>query len=571
MANLVETIREMLTPLTQEGGEFEVSTANVRGVELPVFKNAPDSLIAFIEQACHTHADEISIVEGGERLTFAQVWEESGRVACVLQKRYGIQKGDRVAIAMRNYREWIFAYVGTIRAGGVIVPLNAWWTSKEIAYGLENSQTSVVFADEARAQRIAEMEDGPAVATIVARPSHDLADGFEDYAKVVYGETETVPTPVDIGPEDDASIMYTSGTTGFPKGALATHRSIVGALRCLEFTYAAITYLVPPAEGDDPFKDVQQAILITVPLFHVTGSTAIMLASLVTGRRSVFMHKWDAGEALSLIEQERVTSFTGVPTMVWEMLQHPDFDKYDTRSMKTIGCGGAPAPAAQVAQVDKSFSSGRPGIGYGLTETNAVTAINSGDFYIQKPMSCGMPAILGEIMITDDEGKAVAPNETGEICIKGSFVFKGYWKNEKATAEAFYPGGWFRSGDLGHVDDDGFLYVSDRAKDMVLRGGENVYCAEVESAIYDIAGVQEAAVYGLPDTRLGEIVACTIVPSSGASIDPESVKEHLGKSLAKFKVPEDIVISMEPLPRNASGKFLKRVVRDERAQSLGRG
>lgn len=570
---LADDIRNKLKPLTATGGDYEMGEEEIRGQKLRIFPRHPQTLGEYLKHSCRQRADTPFMSYEDEHYSFGDSWKLAGQLGHMLQQKYGIAKGDRVAIAMRNYPEWVLAYMAVVCIGAVAVPLNAWWVRREMEYGLKDAGAKLLIADQQRYEIIA--ADLPqlgleCICVRFAEKPAEMADLME-----LIGEAAGAEMPaVEIHPEDDASIMYTSGTTGFPKGALASHRSVMAALHSFQFTAAAVEYLQPPASEAEEDADAvakknwQAAMLLTVPLFHVTGCVAIMLASFGFGRKMVMMYKWDAADALRLIESERITAFTGVPTMVWEMLQHQDFDRYDLSSMTSIGGGGAPAPVGQVKRVSERFAGGQPGIGYGLTETNAVTSINSGAMYLLKPTSCGMPTLLGDVHIEDEKGRVLAANEEGEICIRGAFVITGYWNRPDDTEKALQKG-WFHSGDVGYMDEDGFLYISSRAKDMILRGGENVYCAEVESAVYEFPGIYECAVFGVPDQRLGEKVAVAVMPVPGKSIDEEEFKAFLSEQIARFKVPEFVFVHSQQLPRNASGKILRKQLREEAISQLG--
>ena len=510
-------------------------------------------------------ADSALVFEETEQ-TYADLYASVSATAAMLQKEYAIGHGDRVAVCMRNFPEWIYLYLASVSIGAVVVPMNAWWVSRELEYGITDSGSKVIFVDKERGVRLQEIENFPAgVSVCTVRTNISGYDNFDD--KIAPHSGAAMPD-AEVKPSDVASIMYTSGTTGFPKGAYASHFSICQALYALKFLTEAMAFLMPDLAAEAANSDLQEATLVSVPLFHVTGSTAIMLSSLPVGRKLVFMHKWDPLVALQQIEKHKITSFTGVPTMTWEMLRHPRFDEFDTSSLKTIGGGGAPAPKTQAIEVNERFA-GRPGIGYGLTETNAVTSINAGDMYVQRPTSCGLPNRIVDVEIKDESGKVLPAGELGEVCISSAVLFEGYWNKEEATSEAIKDG-FFHTGDLGYLDEDGFLYIADRAKDMILRGGENIYCAEVEAAIYEFPGILEASVYAVPDARLGELVATTIVPVQGTTIDQAELAEFLAERIAKFKLPEFVRIQQDPLPTNAAGKFLKRALREEHAKELGR-
>jgi len=363
---------------------------------------------------------------------------------------------------------------------------------------------------------------------------------------------------VEVGPEMDATILYTSGTTGRPKGAVSTHHAVLSALLAFGCAAALRSLLVPESAEQ---RKHPTSFILAVPLFHVTGCVAVMLSSFASGCKLVMMHKWNAERALELIERERVTNFVGVPTMSWDLLESPDFARRDTSSLKAVGGGGAPAPPELVRRIDRGFRNGAPGIGYGMTETNAYGPQNAGPDYLRKPTSCGRTVPIVQIKVADESGRPLPTGAVGEIFFRGPHLIRGYWNRPDATAETIV-NGWLRSGDLGRMDDEGFLYVEDRAKDMVLRAGENVYCAEVEAAIYEHPAVYEAAVFGLPHERLGEEVAAKVYLKPGCRLDTAALQQHVRERLAGFKVPTVIEFAEAPLPRNASGKILKREIRD---------
>ena len=366
---------------------------------------------------------------------------------------------------------------------------------------------------------------------------------------------------VEVGPEDDATILYTSGTTGRPKGAVSTHRAVVQALMGFGCK-TSIEGLRRPEEAAGTTGP--PVFILIVPLFHVTGNVPVMLGSLASGLKLVIMHKWDPGRALELIEREKVTHLVGVPTQSWDLLEHPDFDRFDTSTLVSVGGGGAPAPPQLVGKVGERFSSAKPQIGYGMTETNAYGPGNSGTDYETHPTSTGRTTPIMQVEIRDPDLHPLPHGELGEIWMKGPNLIRGYWNKPEATAETIVDG-WLRTGDLGRMDEEGFVYIEDRAKDMILRGGENVYSAEVEAAIYEHPAVYEAAVFGLPHERLGEEVAVSIVPREGETIDPEELRSFLRDHLAPFKIPSQVFIHEEALPRNPAGKILKRQLRDELA------
>jgi long-chain acyl-CoA synthetase len=503
--------------------------------------------------------DEIFLVYEDERWSFAETAAKVDALGAALVTRYGVRPGDRVAIAMRNYPEWVVAFAAITSIGAISVSMNAWWTADELDYALGDCGARVVIADAERAARIAPLATKHALRIVAVRAPAPLPANTDAWDDVVVPGA-ALPE-VAITPDMDATILYTSGTTGHPKGAVSTHRAVLSAI--LAFGCRAA---VNVAMGQGPPKDhpFPTAFILIVPLFHVTGCVAVMLSCVAAGRKLVVMYKWDPARALALIERERVTNFVGVPTQSWDLLECPDFAQRDTSSLVSVGGGGAPAPPELVRRVDKSFRAARPSIGYGMTETNAYGPGNSSDDYVRKPTSCGRVVPPIRMRVTDDAGRVLGPNEVGEIWFSGPTLIRGYWNKPAATAETIVDG-WLRSGDIGRIDEEGFVYVQDRAKDMVLRAGENVYCAEVEAVLYEHPDVYEAAVFGVPHERLGEEVAAAVVPKPGRSLDADALRAFAAKHLAGFKVPTRIAIWTEALPRNPAGKILKRSLRDELA------
>ena len=552
------TIDALIAP----GGQLEVVTANVRGVDLPVFKAAPPSMREYLGFFFQTNAAKEFVVYRDERYTFGQIYEQAIRIAAAVQHKYGIAKGDRVALAMRNYPEWIATFVGLLHLGAVVVPMNAWWQADELRYGVEDSGARLIIADEERARRFA-MLDGLHVPIVTVRVGAGVADQLHD-ARLEDLLADSPPKPwylSPLGPEDDATIMYTSGSTGYPKGAVATHRSVVhGAMNYLVQGLAMLQL----AQSSGVSLPEQQVMLLNVPLFHITGSVPILLVSIAIGRKLVIMHKWDAGEALKLIEKERATYFVGVPTMSLELMQHPDRDKYDLSTLLDIAGGGAPRPAEHVERLAEAFPGKHPAIGYGLTETNGVGAGNLRENYRAKPASTGRASRpMVEIGIFDDDGHALPQGEIGEVWIRSVANVRGYWNKPVETAKAFTPDGWFKTGDLGRLDEDNYLFIVDRKKDIIIRGGENISCQEVEAAIYGHPAVAEACVFGLPDERLGEIVGAVVYLKPGEMVEPAALIDFTRDALAAFKVPAKLWISTEPLPKLGSAKIDKVSLRKQ--------
>ncbi|HYN33312.1 MAG TPA: class I adenylate-forming enzyme family protein [Ilumatobacteraceae bacterium] len=550
------TFQEACAAVCAPGTRFEIQEIDVLGVPTKVFAGTPPNL-RYLFAAAAARTDDFIVFED-ERWPMPKVLELIGQIGHLLVNDLGVVKGDRVAIAMRNSPEWIAAFAAITSVGAIAVPMNAWWQTDEMVFALADSGARIVFTDADRLARLRAAEPGSVsvqVVTVrdVASSEADDVIALEDL--LVSGAT--LPD-IDIDPDDDATILYTSGTTGHPKGAVSTHRAVLSAL--MAFAARGAVNVLRDAEDPDPDRP-QPAVMLCVPLFHVTGLVPVMLGAFVGGSKLVMTYRWDPDRALELIEQERVTSFVGVPTMSWDMLEAATFAERDTSSLRSVGGGGAPMPPELVKRIDDNFRRGRPSLGYGMTETNAYGPGNSGDDFMMHPTSTGRQVPVMELKVTDPLGDDLPQGETGEIWFRGPMLIRGYWNRPEATADTIVDG-WLRSGDIGRVDDEGFVYVSDRAKDMILRGGENIYCAEVEAAIYEHPAVYEAAVYGVPHERLGEELACHVMVKPGTTIEVGELQRFVGERLANFKVPTAVTIVTEQLPRNASGKILKRELRD---------
>ena len=553
---------EAAAAVTAPGERYEIEVVEVGGVPTKVFTHAPPSLREVFAGARLRGPDDIFLVYEDERWTFTEVMQHVDAMAALLVGRYGVRKGDRVAIGMRNYPEWVISFAAITSIGAISVSLNAWWTEDELDYALADCGASVLVADIERVERAHASAERLGCRILAVRAQAPLPAGVDRWEDV---RDLGAPMPdVAIDPDDDATILYTSGTTGHPKGAVSTHRAVIHALMGFGCK-AALDRLRreggPEAERADALPP---SFILIVPLFHVTGCVPVMLSCFASGLKLVIMYRWDADRALELIERERVTNFVGVPTQSFDLLESPRFADHDTSSLVSIGGGGAPAPPELVKRVASSFRGGGPSIGYGMTETNAYGPGNNGQDYLTHPTSTGRSTPILDLAVRDPEGDDLPIGERGEIWFKGPHLIRGYWNNPEATAETIVDG-WLRSGDLGRVDEDGFVYVEDRAKDMVLRAGENVYCAEVEAAIYEHPAVLEAAVFGVPHERLGEEVAVAVYVRAGHQLTAEDLRAHVGERLAAFKVPSRVLLLDAPLPRNPAGKFLKRELRDRLA------
>ena len=586
----VPTRADITATLTAPGGAFEMEDVVIRGIPTRTWKTAPASLRAVFELSA-LHGDKDFLVYEDERVTFAENYRTVAALGRQLVERFGVQPGDRVAIAMRNLPEWVMAFWAAITVGAVAVPLNAWWTGEELAYGLSDSGSRVAFVDEERQQRISHhLSEVPGLeAVIVSCEEHDPATGGRRAAVggvleragadplPVIPFTEVVGTPahdlalpeVAIDPDDDATIFYTSGTTGRPKGAVGTHRNSCSNLMNLFFV-ATVGGLRRTQAQKDASPGGQNANLLSVPLFHATGCHALLVTNTAAGGKLVMMHHFNPERALELIERERITVFGGVPAMVMQVIDSPDFPKRDTSSVQSISYGGAPAPPDLVRRIKEHLPSGAPGNGYGLTETSAMTTMNSGDDYVRKPDSVGPPSPVCDVAVVPEDwdgsdppaGLEPDPERTGELWIKGPNVVRGYWNRPDATAVSF-SNGWLHSGDVARIDEDGFVHIVDRAKDMIIRGGENVYCVEVEAALHEHPAVADCAVIGVPHPVLSEEVGAIIVLRPGMDVAADELSRHVRERLAAFNTPTRYWFRSEELPRNPAGKILKRELRTE--------
>ena len=555
--------------VTAPGAPFETVEQEVMGVPRTLFRHAPGSLRDVVVGASQ-RGDSIFLVYEDERWSFERFGREVAGLAAALVDRFGVRKGDRVAVAMRNYPEWVVSYAAAVSVGAISVSFNAWWTPDEMDFALRDCGASVLIADEERIERSRGTCDALGIPTIAVRaPGAPAAPGAGEGGRApVLAWTDVVdpdaPLPeVDIDPDDDATILYTSGTTGNPKGAVSTHRAVVQAI----MGYACRSALDKARDPERLGGKSAPVFILVVPLFHVTGCVPVMLSCLIGGLELVMMYKWQPERALELIERERVTNFVGVPTQNIDMLNSPAFDRYDTSSLRSVGGGGAPAPPELVQRISTTYKAAAPGVGYGMTETNAYGPQNSGPDYVERPTSAGRVTPIMRVEVRDPAGVAVPNGEAGEIWFNGPPLLRGYWNRPDATAEVLVDG-WLRSGDVGRLDDEGFVYVEDRIKDMVLRGGENVYCAEVEAAFHEHPAVHEVAVFGVPHERLGEEVAAVVMLRDGASASEQELLDHVAARLAAFKVPTRVRITSEPLPRNAAGKFLKRELRRSEVEGI---
>ena len=544
--------------LTAPGMRFEMEEVDIRGVRLRTWKNAPPNLraIALLGQS---HGAREFVIYEDERMTYDAWFRAVARLAHEFQAR-GVKKGDRVALAMRNLPEWPVVFFAAVTIGAICVPLNAWWTGDELAFGLSNSGTKLLVCDEERWDRLKDRRNDFSCVnhTFVTRAEHPL-NGADTLESVIgtpkqYASLPQATLPdVEILPEDDATIFYTSGTTGRPKGALGTHRNL-----CTNILSSGYNAGCAVLRRGEPLPEPQPKTGLTViPLFHVTACSAGLMGNIAAGNTMVYMYKWDPVEAFKIIEREKVSSTGGVPTIAWQLLEHPERKNYALSSIEAIAYGGAPAAPELVRKIREVFGA-LPGNGWGMTETMATVTGHSSEDYLNRPDSCGPPVAVADLKIMSEDGsRELATGEIGELWARGPMVVKGYWNNPEATAETFVDG-WVKTGDLARLDEEGWCYIADRAKDMIIRGGENIYSSEVENVLYDHPAVTDAALIGLPHQQLGEEPAAVVHLAPGMQASEAELQEWVAERLAKFKVPVRIAFTPDTLPRNANGKILKK-------------
>jgi steroid-24-oyl-CoA synthetase len=565
-------LSEVRAQLTGPGGMFEVTTEDVAGREMQVYKERMRSLREIAQAAALRGDEQPFIVYGDRTYGFRTFVETANGVSRALADEYGIGHGDRVAVLSQNNPEWCLAFWATVDAGAILVGLNGWWKADEVLYGLQDSGSTVLVADRKRFERIADrLDEAPDLAHVF------LIDAGPDDFPVAAGagaklhrfdELTTAPTAdlpdVPIAEDDAAVIFYTSGTTGKPKGAISTHRSMIANLQ--NTLYSTVSgAMANPEAGSALASSGPNVSLLTSPLFHVSGCHSGLVVGMLAGIKIVIpTGRFDPADALGLIQDHGVTVWATVPTMVWRVCEYPGRHDYDTSSVKTVAFGGSPSADELQRKVADTFPNVRStSNAYGLTETSSVATVISGADAKRKPDSVGPPVPTVEVRIVDPLDQPLPQGETGEVCIRGPILMKGYWNKPEATAEAIDADGWLHTGDIGHLDDEGYLTITDRKKDMIIRGGENIYCVEIENRLVEHPAVADAAIIGVPHAELGEEVKAVVQLEPGQTLTEDEVRSWVGAELANFKVPAYVELRTEPLPRNASGKLLKNVLRGE--------
>lgn len=540
-----------------------------QGVKYKVFPNGLQTMVDLYEMPKKMNAMQKEfLVWGNERRTFQQTYDEAAALAQALVQKYGVKKGDRVCALSKNRIEYVVSLIAATSIGAVFVPMNSWWKSRDLQYGLENSGTKVLICDVDRYKLVEPIiAEVPSLNHILLlrdegsdeiRP-HSKLSAYDEVIAQFHGESMP-PFPCD--KDDNAMIMYTSGTTGHPKGVVLTHRGVSHALNA-GMAFFTLSQALTAANAGAPatVSTAEPAVLLTVPLFHVTGLHAVCLLSIVACRKIVMVSKWDPEHALQLIESERITNFTGVPTMVLDMMRHPNFTKYDTSSLQSLIGGGSASPSTLVDDIDKHFKNASAGQGYGMTEMNAIGTLNGGLAYRAKRTSCGRAAPTIEIAVWDDQNRPVPPNVKGNVMFKAASLMKEYWQNPEATAKTVTADGWLDTGDIGHLDDDGFLHLGGRSKEIIIRGGENISCVSVEDAVHKHPNVAEVVAIPVPHPTLGEEVGVVVFPEHGGKVTLEEIHQYCN-DLAKFQRPTHLYIWPEQLPRGATGKIVKLEIRE---------
>jgi long-chain acyl-CoA synthetase len=552
------TRREAFERVIKDYPNFALAELAVSETPWRVYQNAPGSLRAILDRTA-AFSDRPFLAYEAERWSYGAHM----RIVAGLARQWaawGVRKGDRVAIAMRNYPEWFMNFWAAMALGAVVVPLNAWWTADELVYGLGDAEVKLLVVDSERLERLADRTGETAVERIIAVRTAGKVPAHVVRWEVLLGDVDPAATlpEVDIEPEDDATIMYTSGTTGVPKGAIHSHRNHVTNLTNMAFSAAVTMATLGITPPDEP---PPANILQTFPLFHIGGMSGLY-SSTAFGANVFLQYKFDAAETADLIQRGAINSAAFVPTLYRRFLAYAAEQGLEFPSLAVIGSGGAPVPPDLVRQVQGQFR-GRIGAsnGYGLTETTSAVTLNSGAEYVEHPDSVGRLVPVADLRVVDPEnGKELLPGRVGELWFRGPNVVRGYWNKPADTAAAFTDG-WFHTGDLGYIDDEGLIYVVDRLKDVVIRSGENVYCAEVEAVLFEHPGVADVAVIGLPHESWGEEVVAIIEPSPGATLSVPDLQAHVKRRLASFKAPTTFHFTSEPLPRTATGKVLKRDLR----------
>jgi acyl-CoA synthetase (AMP-forming)/AMP-acid ligase II len=562
MPQLKQKFDEALQQLTAAGAPFELCDGPDPGTPCKRFKNAPRNMAELFAPGA-AHGDKEFVLYEGERWSFTRMYREAAALGHQLVHGYGLGKGDRVAIAMRNYPEWMAAFIGISSVGATVVPLNSWGSADDIEFGLSDSGSRMVFCDQQRYEMLKDRFEHLQVIPVTVRPGgHDHGSDAVTYGDLLAGAGNAAMPGVEIHPDDEAMIMYTSGTTGRPKGALSTQQALCQSVFSTECMGAAMMLCNADRLGVIAETGYEPSTLMSVPLFHVSGCHATFLVSIRSGRRIVMMYKWDVDKAYDFVERERISHIGGAPVQILDFFDSPRFTEADTSSLVSFGIGGAATPPRIRALLQKHIPHHMSGTGWGMTETNSVGTSFMGVLFQEKAGSSGICHPIVELSIRNEQGEELALGEQGIIWVRSIALIREYWNRPEANAEHFRDG-WFNSGDIGRLDEHGYLYVSDRAKDMIIRGGENIYPVEIENRLLEHPGIRETAVFGVPDPRMGEDIAVVVRLEPGTAMSAEEFREYASEHLAAYKVPTRVFFTEDPLPRNATNKLLKQVIREQ--------
>lgn len=554
------TRQEALAALTAPGQPHEIVKIEAIGRQIRAFKNAPRNLGQLYREA---RSDKPFLIYEDERLSFEETWRRACTLAHVLVNEYGVKKGDRIAIAMRNYPEWMISFMAATSIGALTVAVNALWTADEMSYGIGLAQPKVAFIDQERIDRLNMLTNLPADLKLIGvRTTKPLPANVRSYTDVMSAPEQSELPDVDVLPDDDAIMLFTSGSTGHPKGAVSTHRNVLHALISWELDLIAsfATGLIERPPADAP----QAASLLVIPLFHVTGLHSVALSCFRLQRRLVSMYKWEVEKGADIIEREAITNFTATPAITGDLVVYSRETGRHFPSLSAVGGGGASRAPEQVRAIDAVFAKAMPATGWGMTETNAIGVGIAAADYLRKPESSGRVSAVLDVRIVDEAGNELPTGQRGELQIRGASIMRGYYKRPDANASEFVNNDWFRTGDVAYIDDEGFAFIVDRIKDLVIRGGENIGCGAVEYALQEHPSVVEACVYGVPDQRLGEEVGATIYADK--PVTEAELRDFLSTRLGKFQIPRYFQFESEPLPRGATGKIMKKDLRVEAAK-----
>ena len=546
---------DVIGELTGAGGLFELTTEEVLGQPAAVFASRMRSLREMVANTANFGDREFLVLED-QRHTFDDFIAQVAAVATALRQR-GIGHGDRVAIFAANCPEWVVSFFAATSIGAIVSAYNGWWTTDEVDYATALSEPALVIADRPRLERSGKGDtDAPCLV---------IEDDWADFIAAGWGAAlDDIDVP--LGEDDPAVILFTSGTTGRPKGAVASHRGLIGFVQSTMCSGAVRVFTEartnPPADdGDSPNAPAQAVTLGTSPLFHVSGLYGTTLINMTLGAKIVYRRgRFDPEAVLQLIQDEGVTAFAALGSIGSRLANHPRFGEFDTSSVVNVGFGGAPASPAVQDQMRQAFPNAAPavGMGYGSSETVAVVASIGGAEYLERPTSCGQVAPGTETEIRSPDGQPVPPGSEGEIWTRSAYTMLGYWNDPEATTTAIGPGRWLRTGDIGCFDDDGYLYINSRARDMILRNAENIYPIEIEYRLDAHPSVAESAVFGVEHPEMGQEVKAVVVPAGDTSVDSDDLAAWCREVLAPYKVPTLWEIRPAPLPRNAAGKVVKR-------------